>query len=761
MRSKFILTREKIAQMFERSRHSSQSKTTWLMLLLLTVFAWQCKKDDYKGETKGVCPQVVSTIPGTDTTNVLVRTKVTVLFNEAMNPSTINTTTFSLVKATSAVATTKAASTPLLGTVTYAGMTATLTLDTPLDPATKYTGTVTKGAQDPDGNALKADYIWSFTTAPLYTVALTANPLLSGTMTGAGSFNLGDSVTVVGTPNAGFTFSNWTDGATVVSPNAIYKFKLSANRTLVANYSAIPYTVAISSLPLLSGTTTGAGIFNSGASVTVTAVPSVGFVFANWTEGATIVSADASYVFTLMGNKTLVAHFNAVVYTVAVSSLPVAGGTTTGTGVFNSGASVTVKAVPAVGYSFTNWTDGAAVASTDANYTFTISSNKTLVAHYAVAAAKYTLALSSNPLLGGTTSGAGSFNSGASVTATAVKNLGYTFTNWKEGANIVSTNAIYTFPISGNRTLVANFTLVPVNNFTLDVTAANGTVLANPDQPTYLQGASVVLTATPDPGFTFTSWGGDANGSVNPLTVVMNANKNITANFTMIPSVGPAPIDLGSAADFSALTKSGVSTIGVTSIEGNIGVSPASATAITGFGLIMDANNQSSHTPIVSGKVYASDYATPTPTKMTVAVADMENAFNVAMGLVVPAPIVDLHAGNISGRTLATGLYKWSTGLLVTNAGVTLNGGPNDVWVFQISQNLTIDNNAIIHLTGGAQAKNVFWIVKGQATLGSDTDFSGIILSKTLISLNTNAKVTGRLLAQTAVTFNTSTVVLP
>ena len=688
MRSKFILTKEKIAQMFERSRHSSQSKATWLMLLLLTVFAWQCKKDDYQGETKGVCPQVVSTIPGTDTTNVLVRTKVTVLFNEAMNPSTINTTTFSLVKATSAVATTKAASTPLLGTVTYAGMTATMSLDTQLEPATKYTGTVTKGAQDPDGNALKADYTWSFTTAPLYTIALTANPLLSGTMTGAGSFNLGDSVTVVATPNAGFTFTNWTDAATVISSNATYKFKISTNRTLVANYTSIPYTVAL-------------------------------------------------------------------------SSLPIAGGTTTGGGVFNSGASVTVKAVPAVGYSFTNWTDGAAVASTDANYTFIIGSNKTLVAHYAVAAAQYTLALSSNPLLGGTTSGAGSFNSGASVTATAVKNLGYTFTNWKEGANIVSTNTIYTFPISGNRTLVANFTLVPVNNFTLDVIAVNGTVLANPDQPTYLQGASVVLTATPDPGFTFTSWGGDANGSVSPLTVVMNANKNITANFTMIPSVGPAPIDLGSAADFSALTKSGVSTIGVTSIQGNIGVSPASATAITGFGLIMDANNQSSHTPIVSGKVYASDYATPTPTKMTVAVADMENAFNVAMGLVVPAPIVDLYSGNISGRTLATGLYKWSTGLLITNAGVTLNGGPNDVWVFQISQNLTVDNNAIIHLTGGAQAKNVFWIVKGQATLGSDSDFSGIILSKTLISLNTNAKVTGRLLAQTEVTFITSTVVLP
>jgi hypothetical protein len=81
--------------------------------------------------------------------------------------------------------------------------------------------------------------------------------------------------------------------------------------------------------------------------------------------------------------------------------------------------------------------------------------------------------------------------------------------------------------------------------------------------------------------------------------------------------------------------------------------------------------------------------------------------------------------------------------------------------VFQISQDLTVNNNAIITLTGGAQAKNIFWVVSGQATLGSSADFSGIILSQTLISLNTGAKVTGKLLAQTAVTLNASTVKKP
>ena len=302
---------------------------------------------------------------------------------------------------------------------------------------------------------------------------------------------------------------------------------------------------------------------------------------------------------------------------------------------------------------------------------------------------------------------------------------------------------------------------VCLNTYTLNVTATNGTVAKIPTQATYNHGTSVTLTATPNTGYIFSSWSGDAIGSANPLTVTMDGNKNITANFTQTSIVGPGIVNLGTAGNFVALTKSGISTTGVTSITGNIGVSPAAASVITGFGLIMDASNQFSHTPIVTGKVYASDYSPPTPVNMTTAVSDMETAYTTANNLVTPAPIVDLYAGDISGRTLPQGLYKWSTGLLITNAGVTLSGGANDTWVFQIAQNLTVNNSAIITLTGGAQAKNIFWIVAGQATLGSNVDFSGIILSKTLISLNTGAKVTGRLLAQTAVTLNASTVIQP
>ncbi len=114
------------------------------------------------------------------------------------------------------------------------------------------------------------------------------------------------------------------------------------------------------------------------------------------------------------------------------------------------------------------------------------------------------------------------------------------------------------------------------------------------------------------------------------------ANRTLVANYkNLLPTtgIGPKPINLGTAGNFATLTKSGISTTGITKVTGDIGVSPTAATAITGFGLIMDTNGQSSHTPIVTGKVYASDYAAPTPAKMTTAVSDMETAFTTCQRL--------------------------------------------------------------------------------------------------------------------------------
>jgi len=220
------------------------------------------------------------------------------------------------------------------------------------------------------------------------------------------------------------------------------------------------------------------------------------------------------------------------------------------------------------------------------------------------------------------------------------------------------------------------------------------------------------------------------------------------------------PVNLGTAGNFVILAKTGVSTTGTTAVVGDIGLSPAAATYVTGFGLIADSTNTFSTSSLVTGKIYAADYTPPTPTKMTAAVSDMELAFTDAAGRTLPDH-TELGAGDISGLTLSPGLYKWGTGVLITSAGVTLSGGANDVWIFQIAQDLTVNNSAMITLSGGAQAKNIFWQVSGQATLGTAADFKGILLSQTLISLNTGAVMNGRALAQTAVTMDATAITAP
>ncbi len=230
---------------------------------------------------------------------------------------------------------------------------------------------------------------------------------------------------------------------------------------------------------------------------------------------------------------------------------------------------------------------------------------------------------------------------------------------------------------------------------------------------------------------------------------------------------GPPQVDLGSAKSFVILAKSAVSTTGTTSIVGNLGLSPSAATFITGFGLIMDATNVFSTSSLVTGSIFAANYTPPTPANMTSAVSAMELAYTDAAGRVADSDpngyksYVNLGAGDVSNLTLTPGLYTWSTGLNIDNRGVTLSGGANDVWIFQIAQNITVANTAIITLAGGAQSKNVFWQNAGSVTIGTTAQFKGIILCKTGIAFNTGATLNGRLLAQTAVTLDANAITAP
>jgi len=242
-----------------------------------------------------------------------------------------------------------------------------------------------------------------------------------------------------------------------------------------------------------------------------------------------------------------------------------------------------------------------------------------------------------------------------------------------------------------------------------------------------------------------------------------------------VSAVDPGAVNLGSAGDFAILTKSGISTTGTTSIVGNIGVSPIDSTAITGFGLIMDPSNTFSTSSLVNGKIYAADYTSPTPTKMTTAISDMEAAFTDAQGRTHTNIVTELGAGDISGKTitpgLSNGLYKWGTGVLINAGGsgdpngVTLDcqGNSSAVFIFQIAQDLTVGNGARVTLIGGCQANNIFWAVNGGVgvAIGTTAHLEGNILASKAITFNTGATLKGRALAQTAVTLDANAITVP
>lgn len=223
---------------------------------------------------------------------------------------------------------------------------------------------------------------------------------------------------------------------------------------------------------------------------------------------------------------------------------------------------------------------------------------------------------------------------------------------------------------------------------------------------------------------------------------------------------GPAPVNLGMAGNFAILTKTGISTTGGTLVTGDIGVSPDAAISITGFTLAAPPTT-STTAPEVVGLVYASDYDPPTPANMTTAVANMETAFTDAAGR--PAgvgPFLNLGAGTVAGRTLVAGVYTWGSNVNITT-DLTLSGGANDVWIFQITGTLDLAAGKNIILTGGAVAKNVFWQVSDAVNLLAGSHFEGIILAQTNVAIRDGASVTGRLLAQTAVTLINNAITRP
>jgi hypothetical protein len=214
---------------------------------------------------------------------------------------------------------------------------------------------------------------------------------------------------------------------------------------------------------------------------------------------------------------------------------------------------------------------------------------------------------------------------------------------------------------------------------------------------------------------------------------------------------GPAPVNLRTAGDFAILAESAVTSVPTSAITGNVGLSPA-----TGASIVLTCAE-------ITGVVYTVAAAGPAckvtdAARLTAAIGDKGTAYTDAAGR---APdYTELGAGNIGGLNLGPATYKWGTGVLIPS-NLTLTGGPNDVWIFQIAQGLTVSSGVQIILAGGALAKNVYWQTFAAADLGTTSKFNGVILSQTSVAMKTGASMNGRLLAGTAVTLDQNIVTQP
>ena len=227
--------------------------------------------------------------------------------------------------------------------------------------------------------------------------------------------------------------------------------------------------------------------------------------------------------------------------------------------------------------------------------------------------------------------------------------------------------------------------------------------------------------------------------------------------FTTGAKAGLSVVNLGASGNYVILAKTAINNSPTSAITGDLGLSPAATSFITGFGLT-DATGYAT-SPQVTGKVYAADMAPPTNTNLTTSVENMITAYNDASGR--PSPdFSELGTGNIGGMTLEAGLYKW-TNTVTMPSDVTISGSADDVWIFQIAGDMTMSSAVNITLSGGAQAKNIFWQVAGEVVLGTTSHFEGIILSKTGITLQTGASMNGRALSQTAVILDKNAVTKP
>ena len=391
-----------------------------------------------------------------------------------------------------------------------------------------------------------------------YTLTVNVYPSGSGDVVlspPGGVYTAGTIVTLTAVPKSGYTFNMW--GGDLSGSQNPTTITMNSNKTVIAQFvssggsgggggsggTTTYYTLTVNISPTGGGTVVknpDKQQYIAGESVVVGAIPSSGYQFLNWSGD--ISSTDNPLNVTITTNIVLTANFQQLsggvtTYSLSVSVSPTGAGTVSlnpAGGVYTAGTQVTLTAIPNSGYVFSNWAGDLSGTTNPA--TIIMNSNKSVTAVFTQQQVQqYTLTTSVSPQGAGTVSlnpAGGVYTAGTQVTLTATPSSGYVFSNWT--GDLTGTTNPATIIMDSNKTVTAVFTQQQVQQYTLttNVSPANaGTISLNPPGGVYTAGQVVTITAQANSGYRFVNWSGDVTGTSNPTTVLMNANKTVTANF--------------------------------------------------------------------------------------------------------------------------------------------------------------------------------------------------------------------------------------
>ncbi len=263
--------------------------------------------------------------------------------------------------------------------------------------------------------------------------------------------------------------------------------------------------------------------YTPGETVTLTATPNSGYTFAGWSGDLSGTNNPATV--TMDANKSVTANFTADGYTLTINAVNGSVTKTPDKASYAYGEVVTLQAAPNSGYSFSSWSGDA--SGTANPTTVTMNGNKSVTA--AFTAASYTLTINAVNGSATRTPSKSSYAHGEVVTLQAAPNSGYNFSGWSGDAS--GTANPTTITMNSNKSVTASFT---ASSYTLTISAVNGSVAKTPSKSGYAYGEAVTLQATPNTGYSFSGWSGDASGTTNPTTITMNGSKSVTASFTAI-----------------------------------------------------------------------------------------------------------------------------------------------------------------------------------------------------------------------------------